>query len=420
MYKLKLHPKIRTLLNVLSANIFNNFSSFAITILAARLFGPAEFAKFALAVAVTTNLSSVLDFGTSVALVRLYNVASDDEEKISLLIVINKWKFGLLLLTICFSYPGSKLLAKTLPMLQSTGLLINLAIISGGLLSIWTTTRAIEQAQKKFQAFQKYTLVYGLLRLITALIFLMLNKISNTTIIVSLYFLPLSLLISYRQISEMVSYGYKNVFFTTNEIKLLKSIFYYGVWVGIAGILFSFMYQIPQFILARKTDPTEVGIYSASLTFLPVFLLINDAIRTIILPDVSAIKDAKSRQLFRKRMWQISPIFFGVMITVLIIMSCVQYFLLGQVYKASIPVFLVMGVSTLLAMYLGYSNTLIHSIGIPHVGAVVNMISAVTLTLLSIILQQSAFFMSFILGSVLIFGEVSTYLVVKNIDKDMQ
>ena len=242
MFKFKLHPKIGTLVTLLGANVFNNFSSFVIIISAARLLGPAEFSKLTLAFGVTTNLSAILDFGTSVALVRLYNVTSDSNEKISLIRVINKWKIGLLSLTLCLSFPGGKLIIQTFPILQGTGLLINLAIISGGLLSVWITTRAIEQAQKNFQAFQRYTIIYGLLRLITAVVFLLFNQISSTSVIISLYILPLFILISYKQIQEIQSYKSQNLILKINELNLLKSIFSYGIWVGISGILFTLIY----------------------------------------------------------------------------------------------------------------------------------------------------------------------------------
>lgn len=417
MFKFKLHPKIGTLVTVLGANVFNNFSSFVVTIIAARLLGLAEFSKLSLAIAVTTNLALVLDFGTSVALVRLYNVASDHNERISLIRLMNKWKIFLLILTVCFSFPLGTLIMRYFPILEGTGLLINLAIISGGMLSVWITTRAIEQSQKKFHVFQKYNIIYGLLRLITAVVFFLFNQISTTSVIISLYILPLFVLISFKQIKEIQSYKYQNLILKINELNLLKSIFSYGIWVGISGILFTFIYQIPQFVLAKTADARELGLYGAGLTFIPVFLLTNDAIRTIILPDVSAIKDSEGRQLFRKHLWQISPVFFGLMIAVLITTSCIQYLLLGEVYKASIPVFLAMGFSTLVAMYLGYSNTLIHSIGIPHLGAIINIISAIILTLLSLKLQKSAFLMSLLLGSILIIGEASTYFIVETFDK---
>jgi O-antigen/teichoic acid export membrane protein len=417
MYKLKSHPKIETLVTVLGANIFNNFSSFVIIIVAARLLGQSEFSKLSLAFAVTTNLSCLLDFGTNISLVRLYNVASDSNEKINLIRAINKWKISLLIMTLCLSFPMGKLIIQTFPILEGTGLLINLSVISGGMLSSWTTIRAIEQAQKNFQAFKKYTTIYGLLRLITAVVFFLFNQISTTSVIISLYILPLLILISYKQIKEIQSYKHQNIIFNFNEFKLLKPIFSYGILVGISGILFTLMYQIPQFILAKIADAREISFYGAGLTFIPLFLLTNDAIRTIILPDVSAIKDYEGRQLFRKQLWQISPIFFGLMISALLIISCIQYFLLGEAYKASIPVFLAMGFGTLVAMYLGYSNTLIHSIGIPHLGAIINIISTIILTLLGLTLQKSAFFMSFLLGIILISGEVSTYFIVKNIDK---
>ena len=216
MFKFKLHPKIVTLVTVLGANVFNNFSSFVIIIVAARLLGITEFSKLSLAIAVTTNLASVLDFGTSVALVRLYNVASDHNERISLIRLMNKWKICLLILTVCFSFPLGTLIMRYFPILEGTGLLINLAIISGGMLSVWITTRAIEQSQKKFHVFQRYNIIYGLLRLITAVVFFLFNQISTTSVIISLYILPLFVLISFKQIKEIQSYKYQNLILKIN------------------------------------------------------------------------------------------------------------------------------------------------------------------------------------------------------------
>ncbi|MBW4506563.1 MAG: oligosaccharide flippase family protein [Scytonematopsis contorta HA4267-MV1] len=416
MIKFKIHHKLYSLLGILGANVINNFSSFVITIFAARFLGPANFAKLALAMAITTNLTSILDCGTSVALVRLYNVSTDDNYKSSLIKIINKWKIGLLLLIILISYPVGQLIIQSFPIIKDTGLLVYLAIISSGLLSIWTTTRATEQSQKNFKSFQRYTLVYGFLRLMIAILFFINNKISITTIFTSLYIAPLSILISYRIISSYLSDKSDEKSYEINEFKLLRSILGYGMWVGIGGILFGILYQIPQFVLASTANASEVGFYGAGLTFLPVFLLTNDAIRTIILPDVSAIKNQEGRQLFRKRLWQISPIFFSLMLVVLIAMSCVQYLLLGKVYQDSVPVFLAMGFSTILVMFIGYSNTLIHSIGIPHVGAIVNMISAAIILMLSLLLPKTALFMSLLLGLVMIIGESLTYFTVLKID----
>ncbi|BAZ41634.1 hypothetical protein NIES4101_76010 [Calothrix sp. NIES-4101] len=410
--------KINSFLSILSANVINNFCSFLITIFTARFLGPMEFAKFALAVALTTNLASILDLGSSTALIRLYNAAKDDNYKSILINVISNFKLGLCLLMIVLSYPGGQLLIQIFPILKDTGFLVYLVIVSSGLLSMWMTTIAAEQSQKHFRSFQLYTLAYGILRLIVAAIFIIKQQISLATIFTSLYAIPISILMIYKYISKYIFLKSDNnsyiEYIEANNFKILKSIFNYGVWVGIGGFLFSLLYQLPQFVLARTASGSEVGFYGAGFTFLPVFMLTNDSIRTILLPEVSAIQSPEGRQNFQKRLWQISPIFFSLMTTVLVVMSCVQYFLLGQRYQDSILVFLAMGSSTILVMFLGYSNTLIHSLGIPYIDVMVNMTRVIGFILFSFFIPKTAVWMSLCLGGIMIIGELIIYFIIKN------
>ncbi|WP_161938151.1 lipopolysaccharide biosynthesis protein [Mastigocoleus testarum] len=406
MKKIKIHPKLKSLIGVLSANVFNNFSSFAITIFAARLLGPTEFAKLALAVAITVNLSTFLDFGTSIALVRLYNASTDIIYKSNLIRVINQFKYGLLIIICLLIYPATKLIINNFPILKGMNLLIYLAIISGGLHSIWKSTRAIEQSQKDFRSFNIYTWVYGFLRLFVVLFLLVVNHISIISIFASLYFLPLLILTSFKNISSYISKKSKNKYAQTNKYHILKSILSYGFWVGISTICFTLLSQIPQFTLATTTDADEVGIYSAALTFIPIFILTNDAIRTIILPDVSAINSLEERKRYKKIILDIAPIFFGLMLVILVIMSFTQYFILGNSYQASIPVFIILGIGMVIVMYLGYLNILVHSIGVPHIDALINISRAFILCIATFILPKSAIWMAGAYTAVSISGEI--------------
>lgn len=411
--------KLRSLMGVMSANVFNNLSSFIITIVAARVLGAENFAKLAIATAITTNLSSLLDFGTSTALVRLYNNTTDIHEKKSLIINIIQWKICLLVLISLLSYPISKIIMHHFSALQGTETLVYIAIISSGLHSFWITLRSIEQSQRDFNKFEIYTFVYGLLRIISVLIFTAFEKINITSVFISLYLAPLTILHTYKLISIVYSKQHNLfIFQRIDGIKLLMKIFSYSFWVGLSGFCFSFLFQIPQIVLAYKAGLNETSVYSVGLTFIPIFLLSNDAIRTIILPDITAIQTWDKRNLFKNKLIKMAPAFFSIMFIVLVLTSCLQYLALGIKYQTSNPIFLILGFSMILVMYLGYFNTLIHSLGLPHISALNNLVSVTILSLVTLILPKTAICMTIALAVVLIIGESLLSLFIINKQRD--
>jgi O-antigen/teichoic acid export membrane protein len=410
-------PSLSSFAGVLGANVFNNLITFIGTIFVARSVGVTEFAKFSLAVAITVTVSSVTDFGASLALVRLYNSTSDRARQSSLIKVVREWKTKLFLFLVLLTYPIGQILAIAFPVFKDSMPLLYCSLISGGLLTLWTTTRAIEQARKEFRSFQLYVVAYGALRLFFLALMYFNHQISVLSVFSALYFLPLAALLTSKWVPERVRNPHrfqaaKGLFAKNANQKVLKSVLGYGTWIGIAGILYSWLFQIPQFMLGYA-DPNQAGLYGAGLTFVNVFLLVNDAVRTIILPDVSAIRDAEGRQAFRRKLWQLAPTFLGSMTAILLGVAGVQYLLLGDVYRASVPGFLAIGGGIILTMYLGYFNTLIHSMGIPHIAVFVNSTSAVTLIALCLLIPKSALSVSIVLGIVLLLGEATTYFIVE-------
>jgi O-antigen/teichoic acid export membrane protein len=409
---------VSNFVGILGSNVFNNLVSFVATIIVARMVEPSEFAKFSLAVAITTNLASIVDFGSSVALVRLYNATQNPLEKASLINTVVRWKFWLVAFVVLLTFLFGELVAVNVPAFQGDTSIVRYSLISAGLLSFWMTTRAVEQAQKKFDLFKVYVVGYGFLRFFFIAVAFARHQVSVTSIFSALYFLPLFTLVFYKLTSERFL-DRRNPTFYNYKVKYpntLKSVLGYGTWIGIAGVLFSLLFQIPQFLLAYTAEPHQVGLYGAGLTFLSVFLLVNDAVRTVLLPDVSAIRDKSGRQAFRNKLWRLSPTFFILSSSVLIGIAGIQYLLLGEMYRSSIPIFLVMGISTILVMYLGYFNTLVHSIGIPHVQTFVNATSLAALFMLCLMLPRFAISVAIALGGVLITGEVLTYVVVNRFD----
>lgn len=208
--KIVSNSKLRSLMGVMSANIFNNLSSFLITIMAARVLGAENFAKLTIATAITINLSSLLDFGTSISLVKLYNNANNISEKKSLIVNIIQWKVFLLVLISLLSYPIGKIIIHNFPALEETEVLVYIAIISSGLHSVWITLRSIEQSQQDFRKFEIYIFLYGLLRVIFSLIFIVFDKFNIINVFVSLYLAPLIILHMCKLINFCYNTKYKS------------------------------------------------------------------------------------------------------------------------------------------------------------------------------------------------------------------
>ena len=77
---------------ILGANAFNNFAAFLITVYAARAFGPEEFGRLSLTIAITLLSSLILDFGLSITLVRIYNIETSPEERAGYIRTIVEFK----------------------------------------------------------------------------------------------------------------------------------------------------------------------------------------------------------------------------------------------------------------------------------------------------------------------------------------
>jgi hypothetical protein len=107
------------------------------------------------------------------------------------------------------------------------------------------------------------------------------------------------------------------------------------------------------------------------------------------------------------------PLFFMAGLAALTAMSLLQLYVLGDAYSASVNVFLILGAATMVTMYTGFYNLLVHSYGIPSLEAGVNVARVVILVILSWMLPATAISAAFTFASVLVAGELLLYNLVK-------
>ncbi len=413
---------LRRFSGILTANAVNNVVSFVILIFAARVFGPELFGVLALAISITTLLSMLLDFGSNVALVRLYNTETSPDKRAAIVRAVLMFKGAILVLLVPLAFALERATIWLFPIVEGREGLIYLAFISGALLSFWGTMRSIEQASRRFTSVERYTLAYAALRSACAATVFLGGFSSITTVFASLYTVPLAGLLilgwftGYRFLLRS-PVGSKDENPRKSPVPAaLKRVFAYGAWVAVSTLCYTGLLRLPQFFLANAGNARETGLYGAALTFVAVFSLMNDALRTVILPDVSALKTAHTRKEFRERFVRLTPAFFAVMILVLSVMVFAQYFVLGGDYRASIPIFLILGVAIVISMYLGVFNTLIHSYGVPRLDATNNLLRLAVLALFLWLVSPTAIVASLAFGAVLMAGELRVYAIIRRKD----
>ncbi|WJY26413.1 lipopolysaccharide biosynthesis protein [Sporosarcina trichiuri] len=411
LYKTK---GIRTISGVLSANIFNQAISFLIIILATKLLSVSDFASFAIAMSITMLWGLFLDFGLSTTIVRKFNTLEVENKKRDFLRLSYYWKILVCLINIIISFPLTKLSIFYYPILQGYEYLIYISYLSGGLLSLWMTVRAIEQAQKNFANFKKYTFIYGLLRLILISLILVFDKFEVSYVFLTLYALPLFLLLLLDVVKNS---GFMKGLYKANWKEFLLISFSYSKWVALSGLCFILLLRLPQFTLGASTSEKEVALYSSAITFVVVFSLLNDAIRTVIMPDIANIKTSEQRKAYKAKLLKFLPVVFVLGFVIIGIISVMIFFLLDEVYKESIPVFWIIGVANVMMIYIGLFNILIHSYGVPKIDAINNLIRLSVLIVLLILVPKNALIVSLTYAIVAVLGELYLLFKIRKLER---
>ena len=407
--------RARGAMTVAIANGANNLVAFVGFGIAARLLGPTLFADLGLAMTIILVLTLVLDFGQDVSIVRSYGRAKDPLRQGEIAWRFLQWKFVLVVVVAAVSFPVGALVARYSPMRDGT--LVALAIISAALLSVWKTLRAIDQARGAFGALGRHILVYGAGRVIALLVILALGPATSRAFVLGLFVLPLLLLIGtgvrdFGRSHPDTSLGWGLGSAWAEVGKGLA----YGKWIAVSAIAFNAFIRLPQVALASRTDLETVGVYSAALTFLGAMILLNDALRTVILPEAARIDTIEERVAFRDRLLGIRIPFFVLGVGAIALLCGAQVVILGEAYRDGIWIFAVLSAALLVSMYLGFFNSLVHSHGRPAFEATVNTGRVAVLAVLLWTLPLSGLGAAVLFGVSLVVGEIVSFVTIRSWD----
>lgn len=355
------------------AGLVNNGVTFLMTVLAARILGPQEFAVLGIMFAVMMFGSTVLDFGVSVSIVRLFHAS--DIARDELVTVVLGWKVVLGLAAVLLALPGAPL-GKPLFFGQlpvTTGEFV-WAVAGAGLLSLWTTVRAVYQAHEQFAALVRATYWYAGLRLLAIAGTIILGLTSVSAFVVAIYILPLLVVLPFtagrqiRQAWHVAGGRWSN----RAPGMVLRRVLGYGRWVALSAVSYALVWRLPQFALSHRASDVEVSYYSLGITFIAFFSLMNDSMRMVLLPRVAGMQSRAQRLEFRAAMKRWAIPYFAGMAALVAALWAVQWLALGDEYRRGIPVFLILSAGTVVTLYGGLINSLVHSHGIPQLDAGMN------------------------------------------------
>jgi O-antigen/teichoic acid export membrane protein len=415
--RLRQSPFLRSVSGVFGAGLVNNGVSFLMTIIAARVLGPQEFAVLGIMLAVMMFGSTVLDFGVSVSLVRLFH-ASEVPRK-QLVTVVLGWKIVVSVLAVVLAVPvaplGKSAFFGHLPVTDGEFIW---AVGGAGLLSLWTTVRAVYQAREEFTALVTSTYWYAGLRFAAIAGAMIFSLKSASVFVIAIYILPLLLILPVAAGQQVFRASRGNdegaVGWSPRDAGgTLRRILGYGRWVALSAVSYALLWRLPQFALSHRATETEVSYYSLGITFIAFFSLMNDSMRMVLLPRVAGMQSPAQRSEFRASMrrWAF-PYFVGMGVLVVVLWA-VQILALGDEYRPGIPVFLLLSAGTIATLYGGLINSLVHSHGIPQLDAGMNCVKVAALALGLWLVPPSSVPVAALFAAIVAIGEWSLVLIVR-------
>ncbi|MEM4675577.1 MAG: lipopolysaccharide biosynthesis protein [Nitrososphaerota archaeon] len=372
------------LASVTGATVANNMAGFVAQMLGAKVLGPEEFGVFSLAFSVATLTAAIGDFGLNLTMIRLFNKYTGMPERQNILLGS---VLGFKVLLFGFLALGSLLLGRFLALWLGIGpgatLLFAVALITGGLLFLWTYLEAYLQSHRLFMRLAGYLIAYAALRLGFLAVAHVFSPQQALIWLVATYTGPVLLLLVFGVLPKASKLLSSALVRPRQSLAFFKEALNYSKWVALSGIAYIAMPYVVKFVLATRASLGEVGIFSAGLTFTAAFTTLNTAVRAVLFPKVTAIEGQERTKEYLKRLGKIAPYYATVAAVGIAMLALLQGFVLGQAYRAAMPVFLVTASSAAITIFLGLGTMLVHTMMKPWIEAEVNALRFLTVTFIA-------------------------------------
>jgi len=373
---------------IMTANAVNNATIFVANIIIARRYGQESFGLFSLAVNIALLTLTISEFGMNYSMIRLYKKHIDDPAKSRAVLLANLYfKILVLFFLLVLGVLGGRLVAAVFMHDAGHWVLAAVALVSGGIIGLWSFTRAYFQVVSRFQAIAGQTIIYALLRMVLlGGLFLWPGLASEEVLLLAVYIFPLGLILwwgIYQVKKSVASFSIAPKELWASGVECLN----YSWWVALTGISFVLIQQSMVFIVSIVGGIKQVALLSAGLVFTAVFSLINDAICQVLYAKVAGLTHDRIGE-YKRRLLRLAPIFFIGTLLIIAALSAVMFLFLGEKYANSLPVFWITGLGTAVTAFIGYYSMVMHTIQRPQIGAYVNMITLVCFCVSGVLLMK--------------------------------
>ena len=370
------------------ANLLNNGTVFLANMLIARNCAPETFGAFSVAVNVALMTLTVSEFGMNYSMIRLYQEHGSDAVKSRCVLLANLYfKVAVVGVLALSSLLASGPLARVLLNDAGAATLIGTALVSGGVLGVWSFFRCYFQVLGNFRAMALLTVSYALLRLLVlGPLLWRQDAASPEFLLLGVYILPLAAVLCI----SLISFGRRVSLappLAADFWDVGRDTLHYSKWVALTGISYSLIQQSLVFIVSSLGGVRQAALLGAGLVFTAVFSMVNDAVFQVLYPKVAAFSPEKLRD-YRRRLLRLFPAFFLGATLVMALLSLLMVFCLGETYRASLAIFWTTGYAVGLTAYLGLYSMALHTLKRPQLAARVNLATLALFCVSAVLLMK--------------------------------
>lgn len=380
------------------STLFVNGISFLLMMLAAKTMSVADFATLSLSVSLSFILTTLLDFGVNLTLVRIFSVTKNTEFIDGAMTI--KWLT--FVLAIFFTTIGFTLSSTVNDYFS----IASLGLLGAAVMNLWGGCRAIEQIRQNFILYARNNFIFAIIRMLLGLISLWLGQ-GIVAFYISAFVLPGCIFVfSHYVFGKEYSISVYALQMVSNHIRQ------YSTWVFLSSIFYGVIIYIPQFVIAHRLSDIAVSSYGIALTFLGVVTLIATAVRTVLLPSLLTNNSSCLVQLLKYKLIKLFPLYFiGSCILLGVGGFTIEYWY-DEVFPDADLTFIICGAGLLGTVYVGFFNLAIHVLGIPIVDTLSNLLRLSVMSVALLFFGDSTLHVAMIFSVTLILGELITTIVV--------
>jgi len=379
--------QMRAIASVTSATVFNNIVGFGINLLAARSLGKDKFGLFSLAFTMATMTSAIAEFGLNLTVVRLFNKHAGYPDKQAVLLgSALALKSSILLVVLA----AAILLGNKLASLFGLGFsaseqrLFTVALFTGGVLIMWTYIQTFFQCHHSFGRLTKYLLAYAGLRVaLSALAFFRYPR-NPLAWLSATYTVPGIIISAIGLLPQVLAIKTATVRGARINLRMIWETLDYSKWVALSSVAYISLLSIVRFILLAQTSTAEVGVFSAGIIFTMAFSTLSTALRAVLFPKVTTLNRPQEMNIYLSKLRQVAPYYCCVALVIIGGLAAFQYYMLGEEYRAALPIFLVTSFALASTVFLGLGTMLVHTMLEPQIDAYMNWGRLVIMTSLSL------------------------------------